>query len=70
MYILLNNLIGGAKTSNKEKPPENKNLRLLATFVNLLNDKFATIHAINTEDKEIKIMAQKSSFSIKNSHFY
>ena len=64
MYILLNNLIGGAKTSNKEKPSENKNLRLLAIFVNLLNEKFAAIHAINTEDKEIKIKYNKKCYKV------
>ena len=66
MYILLNNLIGGAKTSDKEKPHEHdkKNLKKLATFVNLLNDKFAAIHAINTEDKEIKIKYNKKCYKV------
>ena len=66
MYILLNNLIGGARTSDKEKPHEHdkKNLKKLATFVNLLNDKFAAIHAINTEDKEIKIKYNKKCYKV------
>jgi len=64
MYILLNNLIGGAITSEKEKPNNKADLKKLATLVNSLNEKFIAIHNMNNENKEIKIKYNNKCYKL------
>ena len=66
MYILLNNLIGGAKTRETEKPNENdtEKLKKLAKLVNLLNDKFIAIHGMHYDNKKIKIKYNNKCYKL------